>query len=596
MYVLGISCYFHDAAAALLRDGVLVAAAEEERFTRRKHDYEFPAQAIAFVLEAAGIAAGDLDWVVFFEKPFLKFERIVMTSLQMFPRATRVFREAMVTWLVDKLWVSATITERLGVPRERILFSEHHLSHAASAFFCSPFAEAAVLTIDGVGEWATATMGTAKGTEIRLQREIRFPHSIGLLYSAFTAFLGFEVNEGEYKVMGMAPYGTPRYADDVRRLVRMAPDGSFRLDMDYFAFHRSTSVPYSRKFLDLFGDPRPVDEAFFTEASGYPGYFGDRPADYGERARRNQHYADLAASIQAVTEEVVLNMARAAHRESGLPRLCLAGGVGLNSVANWKILAETGFEELYIHPAAGDSGGAVGAALYAYHAILGQPRAFTMEHAFWGRAYGEAEVRSFLDGEGIPYECLDRDRMLDATVQALLDGAVIGWFQGRFEWGPRALGHRSILADPRRVEMKDIVNTRIKFREPYRPFAPSVLAERVPDYFDAPGIDRQYPARFMLLVVDVKPSRYDVIPAVTHVDGTGRLQAVVRDGNAIYYDLIERFGAATGVPVVLNTSFNLRGEPIVDSPRQAYSTFRRSGMDMLVLGNCVVRRSGGRDG
>ncbi len=590
MLVLGISCFFHDAAAALIEDGVLVAAAEEERFTRKKHDFEFPRRAIAHVLAARGITAAELDYVAFFEKPFVKFERILMTSLQMFPRAARVFREAMITWLLDKLWVSALITETLGVPRDRILFSEHHLSHAASAFFCSPFDEAAILTIDGVGEWATATMGRARGTEIRLSHEIRFPHSIGLLYSTFTAFLGFEVNEGEYKVMGMAPYGAPRYVEDVRKLVRMAPDGSFRLDMNYFGFHCSTQVPYTRRFLDLFGPPRAADDNFFTERSGYPSYFGDRPPDYGERARRNQHYADVAASIQAVTEELVLNMARAARRETGSPRLCLAGGVGLNSVANWKILQEAGFEELYVHPAAGDSGGAVGAALYAYHSLLGHPRKFVMEHAFWGAGYTEDEVRAWLDGERIAYERLDDDRLLDRTVEALTAGQVVGWFQGRFEWGPRALGHRSILADPRRAEMKDIVNAKIKFREPYRPFAPSVLNEEVHAYFDAPGVERQYPARFMLLVVGVKPSKYEVIPAVTHVDGTGRLQTVARDHNARYYELIARFREATGVPVILNTSFNLRGEPIVNTPGEAYATFARSGMDMLVLGNCIVRK------
>jgi carbamoyltransferase len=592
VYVLGISCFFHDAAAALLKDGVLVAAAEEERFTRKKHDYEFPIHAIEYVLRSEGITAAELDYVAFFEKPFLKFERILMTSLQMFPRAIKVFREAALTWLLDKLWVSALIEERLGVPRDRILFSEHHLSHAASAFFCSPFDDAAVLTVDGVGEWATATMGWARGTEIRLTREIRFPHSIGLLYSTFTAFLGFEVNEGEYKVMGMAPYGRPRYVDEVRKLVRMFPDGSFALDMDYFAFHRSTTRPYSRKFLGLFGPPREPGDRFFTETSGYPSYFGPRPADFAEQARQNQHWADIAASIQVVTEELVLNMARAARRETGLPRLCLAGGVGLNSVANWKILREAGVEELYVHPAAGDSGGAVGAALYAYHAMLGKPRNFVMEHAFWGAAYSEAEVRGFLDGEGIRYERLSDERLLDRTVDALTAGQVIGWFQGRFEWGPRALGHRSIIADPRRADMKDIVNTKIKFREPYRPFAPSVLHERVHDYFDAPGVERQYPARFMLLVVDVKPAKHETIPAVTHVDGTGRLQTVLRDGNPRYYDLIERFGQATGVPVILNTSFNLRGEPIVDTPAQAYSTFVRSGMDALVLGNCFIRKDG----
>ncbi|MBI2016234.1 MAG: carbamoyltransferase [Candidatus Rokubacteria bacterium] len=567
MHVLGISCFFHDAAAALLKDGVLVAAAEEERFTRKKHDFEFPIHAIEHVLAAGGIAAGALDYVAFFEKPFVKFERILMTSLQMFPRATRVFREAMITWLLDKLWVSALITERLGVPRDRILFSEHHLSHAASSFFCSPFDEAAVLTVDGVGEWATATMGRARGTGITLAREIRFPHSIGLLYSTFTAFLGFEVNEGEYKVMGLAPYGVPRYVDDVRKLVRMAPDGSFRLDMDYFTFHHSTRLPYGRKFLALFGEPRAPEGAV------------------------TPHYADVAASIQAVTEELVLNMARAVQRETGLTRLCLAGGVALNSVANWKILRQTGFEELYVQPAAGDSGGAVGAALYAYHSLLGHPRRFVMEHAFWGAGYGEAAIGGFLDGENIPYERLPEPALLDRVVELLAAGQVVGWFQGRFEWGPRALGHRSILADPRRAEMKDVVNTKIKFREPYRPFAPSVLAERVPDFFDAPGVERQYPARFMLLVTDVRPDKRAVIPAVTHVDGTGRLQSVVREGNTRYYDLIARFGQATGVPVVLNTSFNVRGEPIVNTPGEAYRTFAQTGLDALVLGDHLVRKA-----
>ena len=587
MYILGISCFFHDAAAALIKDGVVVAAAEEERFTRKKHDFEFPSRTIDYLLATEGITANDLEYVAFFEKPFVKFERILMTSLQMFPRGARVFREAMVTWLLDKLWVSALITERIGVPRDQILFSEHHLSHAASTFFCSPFDEAAILTVDGVGEWATATMGRAKGTEISLTREIRFPHSIGLLYSTFTAFLGFEVNDGEYKVMGMAPYGVPRYVDKVWRLVSAAPDGSFRLNMDYFAFHHS-KTPYSRKFLDLFGEPRPVDDNFFTEASGYPVYFGPNPPDFSARAKTNRHYADIAASIQAVTEELMVGMARAVQRETGLTRLCLAGGVGLNSVANWKILRQAGFEELYVQPAAGDSGGAVGAALYAYHSLLGKPRSFVMEHAFWGAAYPESEIRSFLDGANVSYERLEDSALLDRVVSALTAGQVVGWFQDRFEWGPRALGHRSILADPRRSDMKDVVNTKIKFREPYRPFAPSVLGSRVHEFFDAPGVERQYPARFMLLVTDVRPGKREVIPAVTHVDGTGRLQMVVRDGNARYYDLIERFGQATGVPVVLNTSFNLRGEPIVNTPREAYRTFLSSGLDVLVLGNCIV--------
>jgi len=590
MYVLGISCFFHDSAAALLKDGVLVAAAEEERFTRKKHDYGFPKRAIEYVLASERIESRQVDYVAFFEKPFLKFERILMTSLQMFPWALPVFREGMVSWLLDKLWVSALITETLGVPRERILFSEHHLSHAASAFLCSPFEEAAILTVDGVGEWATATYGVGRGSEIQLHRQIQFPHSLGLLYSAFTAFLGFEVNEGEYKVMGMAPYGEPRYLDKVWKLIRTNGDGSFVLNMEYFSFHHSAERTYSRRFLDLFGEPRPPDLHFFTEASGYPSYFGTPPGNFQELARLNQHYADVAASIQRATEEVLLNMANHLQRQTGLRRLCLAGGVALNSVANGRILRETAFDEIFIQPSAGDGGGALGAALWAHSAALGEPRRFVLEHAFWGQRFSEAEVREFLDKEGIRYQALSEDRVLDRTVDSLLAGEVVGWFQDRFEWGPRALGHRSILADPRRTDMKDIVNTKIKFREPYRPFAPSVLAEHVGDYFDTPGIERQYPSRFMLMVSGIKPSKRGTIPAVTHVDGTGRLQTVLREGNPLYYDLIARFGQASGVPVVLNTSFNLRGEPIVTTPREAYSTFSRSGMDTLVLGNCIVQK------
>jgi len=594
VYILGISCFFHDAAAALLRDGELVAAVEEERFTRRKHDPEFPTNAIRYVMAEAGIDTSDLGYVVFFEKPFLKFERILSTAVGTFPRGARVFQNAMTTWLVDKLWIAGRIAQEVGVPRDRILFSEHHLSHAASAFFCSPFEEAALLTVDGVGEWATATAGRGRGTDIQLLREVRFPHSIGLLYSAFTAFLGFEVNEGEYKVMGMAPYGQPRYVDLVWKLVRMAPDGSFALDLDYFTFHRSTKNSYSRRFVELFGAPRPAGDHFFTSASGYPPYFEPRPADFDAQARRNQHYADIAASIQVVTEQLVVNMARALHEETGLDRLCLAGGVALNSVANTKILKSSGFKELYVQPAAGDSGGALGAALYAYHALLGKPRSFTMDHAFWGPAHRDADVRAFLDGESIAYERLDEPALIDRVAEAIAGGAVIGWFHGRAEWGPRALGHRSILADPRRAEMKDVVNTKIKYREPYRPFAPSVLADRVGEFFDAPGVAAQYPSRFMLLVVDVVPSKRDVIPAVTHVDGTGRLQVVVREGNERYHALISRFGEATGVPVLLNTSFNLRGEPIVNTPREAYTTFVRSHLDALVLENCLVWKDAGR--
>lgn len=595
MKILGISCYFHDAAAALLDDGMLVAAAEEERFTRKKHDYEFPQRAIDFCLGAGGINAGDLDYVVFFEKPFLKFERLMITSLQTFPRSHKVFREAMISWLGDKLWIKQLIEKRLGVPESKILFSDHHASHAASAFYCSPFNEAAILTVDGVGEWTTATLSVGKGTEIKRLKEIPFPHSIGLLYSAFTAFLGFEVNEGEYKVMGMAPFGKPRYVDKVHKVIRLDNDGSFELDMDYFCFHHSTDRTYNEKFVELFGEPRDPGSNFFTATSGYPAYFGDKPAGWADLMRQNEFYADIAASIQAVTEEVLLQLAHNAHNETGLKRLCMAGGVALNSVANGKILRDTPFERVYVQPAAGDGGGAIGAALYGYHAVLGKPRRFVMEHGYWGQEQSSGDIQSFLQQNGIPYRSIENeDDLIAYTVDRLQEGKVIGWSQGRFEWGPRALGNRSILADPRRPDMKDIVNTKIKFREPFRPFAPSVLADRTEEFFALPNAGEHFPARFMLYVVDVKEDKREIIPAITHVDGTGRLQTVRKETNPRYYQLIETFGQATGVPVVLNTSFNLRGEPIVNTCKEAFHTFSESGMDMLVLNHYVIEKSNGR--
>ena len=591
MDILGISCFYHDAAAALIRDGEIVAAAEEERFTRKKHDFEFPLRAIQFCLNTGGIRSEDLDLVVFFEKPFLKFERLLMTSMQTFPKSRKVFQESMITWLTDKLWIKTLIQKNLNVPENKIIFSNHHLSHAASAFFCSPFEEAAILTVDGVGEWATATYGVGKDREIKIQREIRFPHSLGLLYSAFTAFLGFEVNEGEYKVMGMAPFGEPKYVDKVWKLVKQDSDGSFNLDMDYFCFHHSTDTTYNQKFVDLFGPERDPKAYFFTPDSGYPSYFGEKPADYSGLAKQNKHYADIASSIQVVIEELLLKMANHLHKETGMKRLCMAGGVALNSVANGRILRETPFEEIYVQPAAGDGGGALGAALYGYHSVCNKPRRLVMKHAYWGQEYGPQEVASFLKGAGVRHENIENDdRLIEKVVDALQQGKVIGWFQGRFEWGPRALGNRSILADPRNPNMKDIVNTKIKFREPFRPFAPSVLVDRAHEFFDLCNPARHYPARYMLYVVDVHEAMRDRLPAITHVDGTARLQAVSEDVAPRYYQLIEQFGEATGVPVVLNTSFNLKGEPIVNTPEQAYSTFARSGIDMLVLGNHVVEK------
>jgi len=590
--ILGVSCYYHDAAAALLRDGQLIAAAEEERFTRIKHDYNYPEHAIQFCLQAGGIKGGDLDYVAFFEKPFRKFDRILMTVLQTYPRSYKVFREAMITWMVDKLWVGAKLAADLGIPKDRVLFCEHHLSHAASAFLCSPFEDAAIMTVDGVGEWVTGTTGVGHENQIELHKQMMFPHSIGLLYSAFTAFLGFEVNEGEYKVMGMAPYGQPRYVDKVWKLIRQEADGSFSLDMDYFCFQHSTEKTFNGKFVQLFGEPRPPKMLFFTAASGFPTYFGDPPANYNELCKLNQHYADIASSIQQVTEEILIGMARHLQKETGKRALCIAGGVGLNSVANQRILRETGFEELFIQPSAGDGGGALGAALWADNTLLGNPRNFRMDHAYWGKAYCPCEVRDFLDSNHIPYHQVgDDNRLMDIVVDKLQQGKVIGWFQGAFEWGPRALGNRSILADARNPHMKDIVNTKIKFREPYRPFAPSVLAECAESYFELPNAMQHYPARYMLYVVPVRPSRRDTLPAITHVDGTGRLQTVFRDANPRYYQLIERFGQATGVPALLNTSFNLKGEPIVNTPANAFNTFSKSEMDALVMGNFIVEKT-----
>ncbi|MBI3484288.1 MAG: hypothetical protein HY012_03945 [Acidobacteria bacterium] len=591
MNILGISCYYHDAAAALLRDGQLVAAAEEERFTRIKHDYNFPRKAIEFCLAQGGLRGPDLDYVVFFEKPFRKFDRILMTVLQTYPQSYKVFRESMIAWMLDKLWIGSTLETELGIPKEKVLCCEHHLSHAASAFLCSPFEEAAILTVDGVGEWVTGTWGVGKGNQIQLHKQMEFPHSLGLLYSAFTAFLGFEVNEGEYKVMGMAPYGQPRYVDKVWKMVQQNRDGSFALDMSYFSFHHSTSRTFNHRFAELFGAPRPPKMHFFTRDTGFPSYFGEKPAAYEEMCRLNQHYADIAASIQRVTEDLLLGMARHVYEQTGQKRLCIAGGVGLNSVANSRILRETPFEEIFVQPAAGDGGGALGAALWAYNTLLGKPRSFRMEHAYWGQSYSSGEISGFLEQNNIPYQQIQNDdKLLDMLVERIQKGNVIGWFQGRFEWGPRALGNRSILADVRNPQMKDIVNTKIKFREPYRPFAPSVLAESAVNFFEMDEPTRHYPARYMLYVVPVRPEQQSRVPAITHVDGTGRLQTVFREHSPRYYRLIERFGQATGVPMVLNTSFNLKGEPIVNTPANAFSTFSRSEMDCLVLENFLIEK------
>lgn len=584
MNILGVSCYYHDSAAVLLRDGQLIAGAEEERFSRIKHDFGFPTNAIRFCLETAGVSGPELDYVVFFEKPFRKLDRILSTVLQTYPHSCKVFCNSMTSWMIDKLWISGKLEAELGISRKRILFSEHHLSHAASAFLCSPFQEAAILTVDGVGDWVTASTGVGRGNDIQLVKQMEFPHSIGLLYSAFTAFLGFEVNEGEYKVMGMAPYGQPRFAEKIWKLVHQNSDGSFSLDMEYFCFHRSAERMFNGRFTGLFGSPRPAELPFFTESTSFPEYLGQRPTNYQELCRANQNYADIAASIQFVTEELLVNIAKNLQKQTGLKRLCTAGGVALNSVANTRILLESGFQEIYIQPAAGDSGGALGAALWAHNSLLGHARVFCMEHAYWGAGYSGSQIGEFIRTNDIAHVlCESEDSLLEEVVRRLVEGKVVGWFQGRSEWGPRALGNRSILGDPRNADMKDIVNSKIKFREPFRPFAPAVLKESANEFFCLEKAESQYPLSFMLYVVPVRSDRQSTLPAVTHIDGSARVQTVSREQNLLFYSLIERFGQATGVPVLLNTSFNLRGEPIVNTPSEAYSTFLRSELDCLAM-------------
>jgi len=593
--ILGVSCFYHDSAAALLHDGALVAATMEERLSRKKHDSGFPARAIDFCLERGGISGHDLDYVVFYEKPMVKVGRILQTALSTFPRSWDFWREAVTGYIGEKFWIKSLLQQHLGVRPDQILFCDHHMSHAASAFFASPYDEAAVLTVDGVGEWTTTTLGFARGpwdgsapNTVDLFWEQRFPHSLGLLYSAFTAFLGFRVNNGEYKVMGMAPYGEPRYVDKVKQLITLNDDGSFELNMDTFSFHHSATQSFNGKFTKLFGEPRVHSDDFFTAKSD-PSRVGET-----EAVRRNQYYADVAASIQAVTEEALINMANALHARTQAKYLVMAGGVALNSVANYKILTQTPFEDIYIQPAAGDDGGALGAALWAYHVVLGKPRQMVMAHAYYGEDFADAQIRAFLDGEGIPYLDFseDDDGLIDRVVGEILDQKVIGLFQGRFEWGPRALGNRSIIADPRRAEMKEIVNTKIKFREPFRPFAPVVTCEDAPAYFAYPDVEHAYLPRFMLAVSPIHEDKLDAAQATTHEGGTGRLQTIDRETNPRYYELVRRFGQATGVPILMNTSFNLRGEPIVSTPANAWWTFSNSGIDWLVLGPYLVGKNG----
>ena len=558
MNILGISAFYHDSAACLIQDGRVVAAASEERFTRKKHDHGFPLQAAQYCLKEGGITVEDLDYVGFYDKPLLKFERILYTYLATFPKSFPSFMKALPLWLTEKLWIPTQIRRNLKPYSGPILFAHHHESHAASSFLMSPFDEAAILTVDGVGEWATSTMGVGRGTQIDILKEIRFPHSLGLLYSAFTYYLGFKVNSAEYKVMGLAPYGEPKYMKEMEKLISIAEDGSFKMNMHYFAYDYGLTMT-NGKFSELFGGPPRAPESKMT-----------------------QREMDIAASVQKVTEEVVLRMCRSLHKETGLDRLCMAGGVALNCVANGRIVRETPMKNIFVQPAAGDAGGAVGVAALIWHSMLGNPRGTPMTHSYLGPAYSRDEIRTFLDAHAVAYQELDYDALLDRTSQLIEEQNVVGWFQGRMEFGPRALGNRSILADARNPANKDVVNLKIKFRESFRPFAPSVLEERAGDWFE---LEQQSP--YMLLVAPVRPERR-TIPSVTHVDGSARIQTVNRDQNAIYYDLIKRFEARTGCPVIINTSFNVRGEPIVMTPEDAYTCFMRTNMDYLVMDRFIL--------
>ncbi|MEP6571454.1 MAG: carbamoyltransferase [Gemmatimonadota bacterium] len=578
-YILGISAFYHDSAACLLRDGDIVAAGSEERFTRIKGDSAFPARSVAFCLKQAGIGTADLSAVGFYDKPLLKFERILETYLGIAPRGFKSFLMAGPLWIKDKLYMDRQIREALDFEGE-LLYAEHHESHAASAFFPSPFEEAAVLTIDGVGEWATASMGVGRGNDLRLLKELRWPDSLGLLYSAMTYYTGFKVNSGEYKVMGLAPYGEPKYVDLIyRELMDLKEDGSFTLNQKYFDYLGGLTMT-NGAFSELFGGPPRQPESKLT-----------------------QKEMDLARSVQVVCEEVMLRMARTAHKETGLENLCLAGGVALNCVGNGRLLREGPFKRLWIQPAAGDAGGALGVAKLAWHRHMKQPRKVTagtdgMQGAYLGPRFEPEEIKKYLDAQGASYTRLDRPELLSQTSALLADEKIVGWFDGRMEFGPRSLGSRSILGDPRSPKMQADMNIKIKFREGFRPFAPSVLRERASEYFE---IDCESP--YMLLVAPVKKSRQipmsesqrklwgieqlnvvrSDIPAVTHIDYSARIQTVSRETNPNYYDLIAAFEQRTGCAVLVNTSFNVRGEPIVCTPADAYQCFMRTHIDALVL-------------
>ncbi len=592
--ILGLSAFYHDSAAALVRDGEVLAAAQQERFSRKKHDADFPDEAIRYCLDEAGIRLSELDQIVFYDKPLIKFERLLETYLAYAPRGLRSFITAMPIWLKEKLFLKDLLKKELAklgevsIPQlPPLLFTQHHQAHAASAFFASPFERAAVLCLDGVGEWATTSAWLGEGNRLSPQWEIPFPHSLGLLYSAFTYFAGFKVNSGEYKLMGLAPYGEPRYVDLIlEHLIALKDDGSFRMDMRYFNYANGLTMT-SRAFERLFGGPPRKPESPVT-----------------------QREMDLAASIQVVTEEVVLRLARSLHRELDADRLCLAGGVALNCVANGRLQREGPFEELWIQPAAGDAGGALGAALSVWHEYLEQPRKGSttdrMQGAYLGPRFTNAQIQAFLDHAEIAYRRLDDETLMSQLAELLDAGQIIGWFQGRMEFGPRALGGRSIIGDPCNPRMQTVMNLKIKYRESFRPFAPAVLAEQVSNWFE-----QTQPSPYMLIVAPVAESKRiamseaeqqlfgidklniarSEIPAITHVDYSARLQTVHRETNPRFHRLIEAFAERTGCPLLVNTSFNVRGEPIVGSPEDAYRCFMRTEMDTLVLENCLLAKS-----
>lgn len=575
MYILGLSCYYHDSSAALLKDGKLVAAAEEERFTRKKHDKGFPQGAVKYCLDFADITIDEIDHVVFYEKPFLKFERILYQHLQTFPKSLKVFLSSTPSMLTEKLRIPRMIKKKLKYKGD-VMFVEHHLAHAASAFLVSPFKKAAIVTVDGVGEWTTTTYGVGDGKEITLLKELRFPHSIGLLYSTITAYLGFSVNNSEYKVMGLSPYGnmdpkTNIYYKKLKRVIDLKEDGSFHFDMSYFVFHYADKMP-SQKLCDLLGGPIEKRDAAMTK-----------------------RHKDIAAALQMVSEEIITKILTHVHKETRCDSLVMSGGVALNSVFNGKILRKTPFKKIWIQPNASDGGTSIGAAIYAHNVILDNPREYVMTDAYFGPSFTDEEIKEFLDDNEIKYNALkDKKNLVSKVARLLSEDNVIGWFQGRMEWGPRALGSRSILADASNPKMQDILNLKVKHREKFRPFAPVVCEDDALKYFDCDDPVPE-PTDYMLMVYPIHKKWQKKIPSVTHVDGSGRLQTVRRKQNPAYYDIIKEFGKITGIPILVNTSFNIRGEPIVCTPYDAYRCMMGTGIDYLAIGNFLVKRADNPD-